>query len=73
MGKRFYDLLTDIAKATTNDELTDIVVYRQDGIDGSYIKGKITYQEHEILYGLVSCHKANTEGDLEWDSSFLDH
>lgn len=57
----FRNLCYRIAKAETNEELSRILFIGDECADMAYIRDKITYLEHEILYGLVDAHRANTE------------
>lgn len=50
--KKFFSLLNEIIEATTEDELTKIC-YRPDGVDMSYQRDELTWEQLETLFNLV--------------------
>lgn len=48
----FKKLLDELLKAETMDELDDIL-YREDGVDMSYQRNRLSWQDHERLFKLA--------------------
>ena len=49
----FMSLLEEIIQSKNEDEGTKIL-YREDGVDMSYQREKITWRQHEILFDLFN-------------------
>ena len=48
----FKKLFDELLKAETLDELDDIL-YREDGVDMSYQRNRLSWQDHERLFQLA--------------------
>ena len=49
----FKKLLDELLEATTQEAITDIL-YRKDGVDLSFQREKISWQDHERLFNLAA-------------------
>lgn len=51
--KMFKKLLDELLAATTKEAITDIL-YRKDGVDLSYQREKLSWDDHERLFKLAA-------------------
>jgi len=52
----FKKFAKEIAYASDGDALEN-VLYRDDGVDIMYQKGKLSWDEHEILFKMAAMHR----------------
>ena len=55
----FKKFVSELADAKTSKDVHDIL-YREDGVDMMYQKGKLSWSDHELLFKLAGALVADT-------------